>query len=116
MGEFVISVSLTQRLEKIECNMQAVTERVTTLATIAGEGEEAPGPQPAKLGDSDFRQGVRRATWVGAAWMPTATEVLHCQLQSSIHLVLRQYCHLPHIWHECCVLKIECMLRDRLNP
>ena len=76
----MISESLTQRHKRTECNVQAVTERVTTLAAIAGEGKAAPGPQPAKLGDSDFRQGVRRATWVGAAWMPTTIEVLDCQL------------------------------------
>lgn len=82
MKQSVIHDSLTQRHRRIECNMQAVTEHVTTLATIAGEGKAAFGPQPAKLGDSDFRQGVRRATWVGAAWMPTTIEVVDCQLQS----------------------------------
>ncbi|CAL5218618.1 g318 [Coccomyxa viridis] len=45
---------------------KAVAEHVSNLATMAGDLLEEQ-----TFGDtsSDFRQGVRRATWVGPAWM-----------------------------------------------
>ncbi|CAK0736508.1 hypothetical protein CVIRNUC_000757 [Coccomyxa viridis] len=57
---------------------KAITERVSSLAALAGEARQASKRdsqarlQAGKACDAEFRQGVRRATWVGPAWMPEA--------------------------------------------
>ena len=47
-------------------HLQAVAEHVSSLAIIAGNVLPAHAFGAAS---ADFRQGVRRATWVGPAWM-----------------------------------------------
>ncbi len=62
----VLPVLQKSHLGKNASPVQAVAEHVSNLATMAGDLLEEQ-----TFGDtsSDFRQGVRRATWVGPAWM-----------------------------------------------